>query len=87
MSGDRSRLRELEMEVELLTLEVEALRSRGRSEGPDDPAAAAATAERDRAVADIRRVLRRLGSGPVGFFVRRTRGYRRLAARYLDEVD
>lgn len=80
------RIRALEMENELLLLEVESLRAALEAGRPqlehqvDD----ARIRELLRAEKDLKRLLRRLGKGPAGQVVRRTPGYRNLAARYLE---
>jgi regulator of replication initiation timing len=80
------RIRALEMENELLSLELESLRAVLESGRPqlehevDD----ARIRELLRAEKDLKRLLRRLGKGPAGQVVRRTPGYRNLAARYLE---
>lgn len=81
MSDDAERIRRLETENDLLAFEVEALRSAGGDleHGPD----AARLAELEQAERDLRWLLRRLGSGPWGWLVRRRRGWRRLADRHL----
>jgi len=82
----------LQMENDLLSMEVAALRAEltsGRVE-PDDPAARPIAAERlerlQRAERDLKRLLRRLGSGPQGWLLRRRRGFRNLERRYPDEA-
>jgi len=82
---------ELQMENDLLALEVESLRGR-LEEGDDDLEVldqitlARSEVERlRRADRDLRWLLTRLGTGPLGWLLRRRRGYRRLAERHLPE--
>lgn len=80
--------RQLELEVELLTLEIEALRAAlaGVSDAEHGTAVdPGRLADLERARKDLRWLLRRLGSGVPGWFLRRRAGYRRLAERYLSD--
>ena len=88
----RALIEALQMENDLLAMEVAALRaelSSGKAE-PDDPSALVISTERlerlQRAERDLKRLLRRLGSGPQGWLVRRWRGFRNLERRYPDEA-
>ena len=84
-------LRALRMENDLLSLEIEALRERMRRGEHDAEHADGVVVEGDRlrkleeARRDLRWLLQRLGSGPLGPIVRRRTGYRRLAERHLTE--
>jgi hypothetical protein len=81
----------LHMENDLLAMEVAALRAELASGRPEveDPRSRTVSEERlerlARAERDLERLLRRLGRAPQGWLIRRTRGYRNLAERYLDE--
>lgn len=82
-SGDRD-LAALQMENELLAHEIRFLR--GRLAGADEVGAATVTgatfAQHERALHDIRGLMRRLESSPVRYALRRFDGYRTLVARY-----
>jgi hypothetical protein len=80
------RIRSLEMENELLSLEVESLRAVLEAGRPqlEHPVDDARIRELLRAEKDLKRLLRRLGKGPAGRVIRRSPGYRNLAARYLE---
>jgi hypothetical protein len=81
------RIRALELQNELLSLEIETLRRRLADGGPDleHPVDDARLRELLRAEKDLKRLLRRLGKGLPGRFVRWYAGYRMLAARYLED--
>jgi hypothetical protein len=83
-------IRALQMENDLLSLEIEALRARLAGEtDAEHPDAVLVDGERLRrleaAQRDLKWLLERLGTGPIGFIVRRRRGYRRLIERHLTE--
>lgn len=84
-------LRALRMENDLLSLEIEALRERMRRGGHDAEHADGVMVDGDRlrrleeARRDLKWLLQRLGSGPLGTIMRRRTGYRRLAERHLSE--
>ena len=77
------RIRALEMENELLALEVEALRGQLETGRPslEHPVDDARLRHLMKAEKDLKWLLRRLGRGFAGRFVRRLAGYRRLVDR------
>lgn len=81
--SDDDRLESLEMENDLLALEVASLR-RGAAD-VEHPMAAERLARLEQAEKDLHWLLRRLGTGPLGWLARRRTGYRRLAARHLGD--
>ena len=87
MTDDR--LRRLELENEVMRYEIEALRRRLDGHGDAELTDGVAVDPHElevlrRARKDLRWLLRRLGTGPFGWVMRRFPGYRALADRHLD---